>query len=41
MKLPQTKFYVVTAPPSVRGIYATWPACQAAVASVPSVRATS
>jgi hypothetical protein len=34
MKLPQAKFYVVTAPSSVRGIYDTWPACKAAVDSV-------
>src|SRR6266481_1248772 len=27
------KVYVVTAPPSIRGIYDTWPACDAAVAS--------
>jgi len=28
------KLYVVTAPPSIRGIYDTWPACEAAVTGV-------
>jgi viroplasmin and RNaseH domain-containing protein len=28
------KLYVVTAPPSVRGIYGTWAACEAAVHGV-------
>src|SRR6266446_7108943 len=32
------KFYVVTAPPSVRGIYDTWPACEAVVAGVARAR---
>jgi len=31
MKLPHTKFYVVTAPPSIRGIYESWARCDAAV----------
>jgi ribonuclease H-related protein len=32
------KVYVVTQPESVRGIYESWPACQAAVAGVPGAR---
>jgi hypothetical protein len=33
-----TKVYVVTAPPSIRGIYDTWTACDAAVAGVSGAR---
>src|SRR5262249_22005050 len=32
------KVYVVTEPPSIRGIYETWPACKAAVAGVAGAR---
>lgn len=32
------KLYVVTAPPSIRGIYDTWAACDAAVSGVPGAR---
>ena len=32
------KVYVVTAPERIRGIYATWPACEAAVKGVPGAR---
>ena len=32
------KIYVVTAPPSIRGIYATWRECEAAVKGVPAAR---
>jgi hypothetical protein len=34
----RARVYVVTHPPSVRGIYDTWPACQAAVSGVPGAR---
>ena len=33
-----TKVYVVTAPPSIRGIYDTWAACDAAVAGASGAR---
>src|SRR5882724_3237688 len=32
------KFYVVTEPESIRGMYDTWPACEAAVSGVPGAR---
>ena len=38
MKRPQTKLYVITAPPSLRGIYDTWAACETAVAGVRGAR---
>ena len=33
-----SKVYVVTAPDAIRGIYETWPACQAAVTGVAGAR---
>ena len=35
---PPRKVYVVTAPPSIRGIYDTWDACRAAVSGVAGAR---
>lgn len=32
------RVYVVTDPPEIRGVYETWPACQAAVSGVPGAR---
>ena len=37
-KGPRRKMYVVTAPPAIRGIYATWRECEAAVKGVPGAR---